>query len=48
MTLKDHDGNHYLLRPPIIIGSDFVEFATGVGFEQIRVRFDRIAAFDLP
>jgi hypothetical protein len=48
MTLRDRDGNDYRLRPPIIIGDDFVQFATGVEFERVRVHFDRIAAFDLP
>jgi hypothetical protein len=48
MTLQDSDGNHYRLRPPIIIGDDFVQFATGVEFERIRISFDSIAAFELP
>jgi hypothetical protein len=48
MTVRDSDGNDYRLKPPIIIGDDFVQFATAVEFERIRIHFDRIAAFDLP
>jgi hypothetical protein len=48
MTLRDSDGNDYRLRPPIIIGDDFVQFSTAVEFERVRIHFDRIAAFDLP
>lgn len=48
MTVRDCDGNDYRLKPPIIIGNDFVQFSTDVEFERIRVHFDRIAAFDLP
>ena len=48
MTVRDSEGNLYRLKPPIIIGDDFVQFATGVEFERIRIHFDRIAAFDLP
>jgi hypothetical protein len=47
MTLQDGDGNDYRMKPPIIIGCDFVQFSTGMGLQQVRVPFNQIAAFRL-
>jgi hypothetical protein len=47
MTLQDCNGNGYRIKAPIIIGDNFVQFATGTGLQQVRVPFNQIAAFEL-
>jgi hypothetical protein len=47
MTLQDYAGANYRINAPIIIGSNFVQFATGASLRPVRVPFDQIAAFEL-
>jgi hypothetical protein len=47
LRLLHCDGTHYQINPPIIIGDDFVQFASEIGFKPVLVPFSQIVAFEL-
>ena len=47
LRLQHCDGMHYHINAPIIIGDDFVQFASEAGFRPVRVAFDEIISFEL-
>lgn len=47
LRVQHCDGTHYHINAPIIIGDDFVQFASEAGFRPVRVPFCEIAAFEL-
>jgi hypothetical protein len=47
LRLELSDGTDLQINAPIIIGNDYVQFASELGFAPVRVPFRRIAAFEL-
>ncbi len=48
MWVRDVDGTNYRVNAPVIIGNDFVQFATGNSLMPVAVPLSEIAAFELP
>jgi hypothetical protein len=48
MWVQDVDGTNYRINAPVIIGSDFVQFATGSGLRAVAVPLSDIMSFELP
>lgn len=48
MWVRDVEGTNYRVNAPVIIGNDFVQFATGNSLRPIAVPLHDIAAFELP
>lgn len=47
LRLRHCDGTNYQINAPIIIGEDFVQFASKTGYSPVRVPFSQIVDFEL-
>ncbi len=48
MWVRDVEGTTYQVNAPVIIGRNFVQFATGMSLRPVSVPLSHIAEFELP
>lgn len=48
MWVRDMDGTSYQINAPVIIGRNFVQFASGMSLQPVSVPLNHIADFELP